>query len=69
MQALNKMNGRHKDKGVGKEDNANGKVTDATEDNERDKVMDAEAQGVGDEPIKMALPSRVGPATLHMAKA
>ena len=50
VQALKKMNNRHDDKGVGKEDNANDKVTDATADNEKDKVMDAEAKGGGDEP-------------------
>ena len=50
VQALKKMNERHKDKGVGKEDNANDKVRDATEVNEKDKVTDAEAKGCGDEP-------------------
>ena len=48
VQALKKKNERHEDKGVGKEDNANDKVTDATEDNEKDKVTDAEAKGGGD---------------------
>ena len=69
VQALKKMDGRHEVKGVGNKDNANDKVTDATEDNEKDKLPDAEAKGGGDEPNGMALPSRVGSATLHMAKA
>ena len=42
-----KINERHEDKGVGKEDNANDRVTDATKDNERDKVTEAEAKGGG----------------------
>ena len=46
------MNEMHEDKGVGKEDNANEKMTDATEDNEKDKVTDAEAKGGGDQPDK-----------------
>ena len=33
-----------------KEDNANDKVTEATEDKENGKVLDAEAKGGGDEP-------------------
>ena len=49
VQALKKMNEGHEDKGVGKEDNANGKVTEATEDKEEEKVPDAEAKGGGDE--------------------
>ena len=50
VQALKKMNERQDDKGVGKEDNANDKVTDATEDNGKDKVTSAEAKDGGDEP-------------------
>ena len=69
VQALKKMNERHEDKGVDKEDNATDKLTDATDVNEKEKVTDAEAKGGGDKPIGMALSSRVGPATLHMAKA
>ena len=49
MQALKKMNERHENKGLGKEDTANEKVTDGTKDNEKDKVTDAEARGGGDE--------------------
>ena len=50
VQALQKMNERHEDKGVGKEDNGNDKVRHATKDNEKDKVADAEAKVGGDEP-------------------
>ena len=50
VQALKKMDERHEDKGVGKEDNANDKVTDATEDNEKDKLTDAKAKGGGGKP-------------------
>ena len=50
MQELKKMNKRHEDKCVGMEDNANDKVTNATENNEKEKVTDAEAKGGGDEP-------------------
>ena len=50
LRALKKMNERQEDKGVGKEDNANDKVTDATEDNEKDNVTDVEAKSGGDEP-------------------
>ena len=49
VQALKKMKERHEDRGVGKEDNANDKVTDGTEDNEKDKVTDTEAKGGGDQ--------------------
>ena len=58
VQELKKMNERHDDKGVGKEDNAEGaeakedvdKVVEATEDKEKETVPDAEAKGRGDEP-------------------
>ena len=62
------MNERHEDKGVGKEDSANDKVTDATKDNEKDKGPMPRQRLVVTNPMGMALPSRVGPATLHMAK-
>ena len=44
VQALKKMNEGHKDKRIGKKDNANDEVTEATEDKEREKVTDAEAK-------------------------
>ena len=44
------MNEGPEDKGVGKEDKANDKVTEATEDKEKEKMPDAEAKGGGDEP-------------------
>ena len=50
VQALKKMNEGHEDKGVDKEDNANDKVTEATKHEEREKVLDAESKGGGDEP-------------------
>ena len=50
VQALIKMNQGHEDKGVGKEGNANDKVTEATEDKEKETVPDAEAKGGGDQP-------------------
>ena len=50
VQALKKMNEGHEDTGVGKEDNANDKVTAATKDEEKEKVPDAQAKGGGDEP-------------------
>ena len=50
VQAFKRMNERHEDKGVGKEDNANDKVMEATEDEEKEKVPDAEAKGGGNEP-------------------
>ena len=49
VQALKEINERHVDKGVGKEDNANDKILDATADNVKDKLTDAEAKGGGDQ--------------------
>ena len=49
VQALKKMNQGGEDKGVGKEDNANDKVTEATEDKEKEEVLGAKAKGGGDE--------------------
>ena len=50
VQALKKMNERHEDKNVGKKDDANDEVTEATEDKEKEKVPDAEAKSGCDEP-------------------
>ena len=50
VQALKKMNDGNEDNSVGKEDNANDKMTEATEDKEKEKVLDAEAKGGGDKP-------------------
>ena len=50
MQALKKINAGHEDKGVGKEDNASDKVTEATKDKEKETEPDVGAKVGGDEP-------------------
>ena len=49
VQALKRMNHRHEDKAIHKEDHANDKVMKATEDKEEETVPDAEAKGGGEE--------------------
>ena len=50
VQALRKMNEGHEDKGVGKDEEDNYKVVEATEDHKKETVPDAKARGGGDEP-------------------
>ena len=66
VQALKKMNEGQEQKGFCNEDNANDKVTEEKE--KRRRQMPRPGVGVTT-PMGRALPSRVGLATLHMAKA
>ena len=50
VQPLRRMNEGHEDRGVGKGEDANDKVTEATEDKEKERVLYAEAKGSGDKP-------------------